>query len=193
MPCASVPALQEVGTVKAKAIPTEVMEKIILAAQLELQYAKSSLFTCPASRSAGVSEDSGVSSSSAAFNSLRRKRLPWEITATSYSFEPSSTQWNSPKIGKQWLTPVNALNWQTAAPQGACWDLQAEAAAPRSRMGNQEISTAPGTHTSSSCSPAEEMSREQSSPLFHFPWSTTHLFLEEANFSQVNRASGTAP
>lgn len=51
MPCASVPALQEVGTVKAKAIPTEVMEKIILAAQLELQYAKSSLFTCPASRS----------------------------------------------------------------------------------------------------------------------------------------------
>lgn len=37
MPCVSAPALQEFGTVKAKAIPTEVMEKMILAAQLELQ------------------------------------------------------------------------------------------------------------------------------------------------------------
>lgn len=52
VPCVSAPAaLQEAGTVKAKAIPTEVMEKMILTAQLELQYAKSSLFTCPASRS----------------------------------------------------------------------------------------------------------------------------------------------
>lgn len=49
MPCVFVPAMQEVGTVKPKAIPTEVMEKMILTAQLEFQYAKSSLFTCPAS------------------------------------------------------------------------------------------------------------------------------------------------
>lgn len=37
------------------------------------------------------------------------------------------------------------------------------------------------------------MSRQQSFPLFSFPWSTVHMFPEEANFSQVNKASGKAP
>lgn len=64
MPCVSARALQEVGTVKAKAIPTEVMEQMILGAQLGLQYPKSSLFTCPASQcGAAVSKGSGGSSS----------------------------------------------------------------------------------------------------------------------------------
>lgn len=65
MPCVFAPALQEVGTVKAKAIPTGAMEEMLLGAQLGLQYAKSSLFTCPASQSgAVVSKGSGGSSSS---------------------------------------------------------------------------------------------------------------------------------
>lgn len=158
MPCVFVPAMQEVGTVKPKAIPTEVMEKMILTAQLEFQYAKSSLFTCPASWSGWCVQ--GQQGGYAALNNLMRKRVPWKITAPNYYFEPSSTQWNSPKIVNQWLTAANALNWKTAAPQGACEASRQKLQLPGAGWGlPQEISTAPGTHSSSSCSPTEEMNR----------------------------------